>query len=71
LIEQNKMVKNSQLHIAIETKLYEELKKKAKEQNKTLSAYCLDKLKEDSELIKLKKELSNLAQTIRSMMTEI
>jgi hypothetical protein len=65
------MVKNSQLHIALETELYEELKKKAKAQNKTLSAYCVDKLKEDSEVIKIKKELFNLAKEIRAMMAEI
>jgi hypothetical protein len=47
------MVKNSQLHIAIKTELYEKLKNDAEKKNKTLSAHCIDKLQEDSELIKI------------------
>jgi hypothetical protein len=44
------MPKNSKLHFAIETEIFESLKKEAEQQGLSLSALCRQKLRECSKL---------------------
>ncbi len=52
--------KNSQIHVMVETKFMNELKNKAKEKGLTLSEYCRQKLKEDSQLERIEKKLEKI-----------
>lgn len=47
------MRKNTQLHLVVETELFERLKKQAQEEELTISEYCRNKLKENSRILKI------------------
>ena len=47
------MRKNTQLHLVVETELFEKLKKQAQEEELTISEYCRNKLKQNSKILKI------------------
>ena len=54
------MKKNTQLHLVVETDLFERLKKQAKEEGTTISELCRQKLREGSRLIKIEMMLEKI-----------
>jgi uncharacterized protein YnzC (UPF0291/DUF896 family) len=54
------MGKNSHLHLSIETKFLNEIKEKAKEKGLTLSEYCRQRIKEDSQLDRIEGMIKKL-----------
>lgn len=52
--------KNSQLHIMVETKFLNELKQKAIEKESTLSNYCRQKLKDDTQLNRIEELIKEI-----------
>jgi len=52
--------KNSQLHFLIETDVLEKMKKKAKENNISLSEWCRKKLRENSQLDRIESKLDKI-----------
>ncbi|MBT6995765.1 hypothetical protein HN953_04060 [Candidatus Woesearchaeota archaeon] len=65
------MVKNSQIHLMVDTELYEKLKSDARARYKSLSAHCTDKLKEDPETIKIQETLYNLMKEIADIKSRV
>ncbi len=61
--EKLSMKKNSQLHLMIETDVLEEMKKKAKEENISLSEWCRKKLREDPQLDRIESKLDKIIKT--------
>ena len=51
------MKKNTQIHLLIETNLFEKLKKEAEESSVSFAEYCRIKLRENSKLKKIEEML--------------
>jgi hypothetical protein len=66
-----RMVKNSHIHLTMETELYEKLKSDARAGYKSISAHCRDKLKEDPESIKIQETLYNLMKEIADIKSRV
>lgn len=61
LIEEKlSMKKNSQLHLLIETDVLKKMKKKAKEENISLSEWCRKKLRESPQLDRIEAKLDKI-----------
>ncbi len=54
--------KNSQLHLLIETDVLKKMKKKAKENNISLSEWCRKKLGENSQLDRIEAKLDKIVK---------
>lgn len=52
--------KNSHLHVMIETDILEKMKKRAGKENLTLSEWCRQKLREDSQLDRIENKMDKL-----------
>ncbi len=56
------MKKNSKLHIALETKLFEKIKQEAKEQNIPIAELCRQRLKKNSQLTRIELMLERIIE---------
>lgn len=60
------MKKNTQLHLVVETELFERLKKQAQEEGLTISESCRNKLKENSRIIKIEMMVEKILTKIEN-----
>jgi len=59
------MNKNSKLHFAVETEVFESLKKEAEQTGLSISALCRSKLKEYSKLTRIELILEDIQRKLR------
>jgi len=58
------MKKNSQIHLFIETELLEDLKKQAKEQEKSFSEICREKLTDSPKLARIEMMIEDISKKL-------
>ncbi len=58
------MKKNSQIHIYLETDLYDKLEKQAQENNISLSQFCRKKLQENSQLTRIEMNIEKIFKVL-------
>lgn len=56
-------VKNSHLHIIIESHILNKLKREAQEEGLSLAGWCRKKLRDDSQLDRIERKLDNLCKS--------
>jgi hypothetical protein len=65
------MVKNSHIHLNIETELHEKLKKEAQSRGVTLSALCVSRLNKDPEIVEVRQFLFGLMKEILEIKSKV
>jgi len=58
------MVKNSQIHLVLETELFETLKREAQDNNISVSELCRQKLRKGSQLTRIEILLESLVKKV-------